>query len=390
MAGGYAKEINELNFHDKLLRLERLADLNPRTKTNCLHVSLNFDPKENLEIENLQEIAKCYMQKIGFGAQPFLVYLHHDAAHQHIHVVSTNIKKDGKRISMHNLGRNESEQARKEIEKKFDLVEAETKQKNQIPDIKSVNVEKAIYGKLETKRAISNIVTAVVGEYKFTSLNELNAALKQFNVIADPGAEGSRMFQNRGLKYSLLDERGNKIGVPVKASSIYGNPTLKSIENKFERGEAERKPHAGHVCELINRALGNHSIRDMRGFQKELYEKGMGIVCSVNEQGFLYGITYVDHHTKCVFKGSDLGKQYSAAIIRERLQVSKGIAENPKHRKSGIKNHPRLHEPGELRDRAPIQIESAFLHSLLDPVKDSGFIPWQLKRKRKRKKRTNP
>jgi hypothetical protein len=53
------------------------------------------------------------------------VYQHLDAAHPHIHIVATNIQKDGTRISLHNIGRNQSEQARKEIEIEYGLVKAQ-------------------------------------------------------------------------------------------------------------------------------------------------------------------------------------------------------------------------------------------------------------------------
>ena len=53
---------------------------------------------DKLSKEKLKEIANEYMQKIGFGEQPYLLYQHHDAGHPHIHIVTTNIKADGKRI----------------------------------------------------------------------------------------------------------------------------------------------------------------------------------------------------------------------------------------------------------------------------------------------------
>jgi hypothetical protein len=36
-----------------------------------------------------------------------------------------------------------------------------------------------------------------------------------------------------------------------------------------------------------------------------------------SNEGQLYGITYVDHKTRCVFNGSSLGKEYSAKGIQE-------------------------------------------------------------------------
>jgi len=47
----------------------------------------------------------------------------------HVHIVTTNIKADGKRIELHNLGKNQSEKARKEIEIHYGLVKAEDMKK---------------------------------------------------------------------------------------------------------------------------------------------------------------------------------------------------------------------------------------------------------------------
>src|SRR6185312_2169 len=193
LAEGYPKAHHDLTFRDKYWRLQKLAELNPRVTTHCLHVSLNFDISEKLPDEKLCRVAMEYMQRIGFGAQPYLVYRHDDAAHKHVHIVSTNIQKDGKRISLHNLGRIQSEEARKAIEVAFGLVKAADKRKTG-ENIVTAPAVKVIYGKSETKRAITNVVTAVVRDYKFASLPELNAVLMQFNVLADRGAESTRMY----------------------------------------------------------------------------------------------------------------------------------------------------------------------------------------------------
>jgi hypothetical protein len=51
---------------------------------------------------------------------------------------------------------------------------------------------------------------------------------------------------------------------------------------------------------------------------RSLQKENIQVVLRQNEQGLIYGITYVDHHTRCVHNGSDLGKQYSAKEIQER------------------------------------------------------------------------
>src|SRR5687767_13289358 len=231
-AVNFIAEPDHLNFYSKLSRFENLIEKNTRAKTNAVHISLNFDIGEKLSQSKLNEIAATYMNKIGFGDQPYLVYQHLDAAHPHLHIVTTNIQEDGKRISIHNLGKNQSEQARKEIEEKYGLVKAGSKQKQGF----APTLNKAIYGKSETKRTINNIVTEVMKRYNFSSLAEFNAVLRQYNVMADRGKEGMTMFNKNGLLYTMLDSKGNKVGVPIKASALYCKPTMKNLDGQFNLG----------------------------------------------------------------------------------------------------------------------------------------------------------
>jgi hypothetical protein len=203
LASGFAGDIEKMNFNQKLQRFEKLLMLKPSVKTNTLHISLNFDAAEKLHKETLQKIAITYMDKIGFGDQPFLAYQHHDAAHQHIHIATVSIQPNGDAINLHNIGRIQSKKAREEIESEFNLVKAQGKQYKPEPAIKPIDLQKAHYGKTPTKRTVSNTVNAVISAYKFTSVAELNAILRQFNVIADRGTEDTMMFQKKGLVYGL-------------------------------------------------------------------------------------------------------------------------------------------------------------------------------------------
>jgi hypothetical protein len=315
-ASGFIQNADRLKFKDKLEGFTTLTRMNTRAKTNAIHITLNFDIGENLEQKKLIDIANLYMNKIGFGDQPYLVYQHFDAGHSHIHIVSTNIKYGGERISIHNIGRNQSELARKEIEKLFGLVQAESKskQKDLIPTLK---IEKALYGKSPTKQSISKVVAAVVRSYKYTSLPELNAALNQFNVLAYQGKEGSFIKDKKGLLYIMLDSKGNRIGVPIKASAIYGKPTLAKLEKQFKLNEVLRLPFKNYVKDKVEVSL--HENPKLKDFVTALEKNNIKTVFRKNEEGRIYGITFVDNQNRVVFNGSDLGKQYSAKAITDRL-----------------------------------------------------------------------
>src|SRR5690606_23129346 len=216
--GNYPVDVEGLSLSMKLNLLLKRMELNPNVKTNSVHISLNFDPSESgLGEEKLMAIAHTYMEKIGFKEQPYLVYQHFDAGHPHIHLISTNIRPDGSRIDLHNIGRNQSEKARKEIEKSFGLVEAEGRGNQQVYKPEPIAMGVVRYGKIQSKKALTNVLNAVLSSYKYTSLPELNAVLGLYNVMADHGSEKSKIFKGGGLVYRILDGQGKPTGVPIKA-----------------------------------------------------------------------------------------------------------------------------------------------------------------------------
>lgn len=319
LSSGFATDITSLSVVQKLQRFETRTMLNPRVKTNALHITLNFDAQDKLDDAKLQQIAMDYMERIGFGEQPYLVYRHSDAAHAHVHIATTNIRADGERIDIHGIGRTLSEEARKALEKKYGLVQAQGRQASNALGIKPADIEKAVYGKHLTKRAITNIVNAVIRTYRFSSLAEMNAVLKQFNVMADRGAESTAMYQKNGLRYSIIDTNGEKIGVPIKASTIYGKPTLAKLEKKFIQGKEKRKPHRAPLKQDIEKVFRQYTTITKATFIAELAKENVHAAFRTNEQGFTYGVTFVDNRNKTVFNGSDLGKGYGVKAIMERF-----------------------------------------------------------------------
>jgi len=317
LASRFGLDIEQLELRHKVARFEHLTKLNSRVKTNAVHIMLNFHQSENLSAEKMQHIAVDYMDRIGFGDQPFLAYKHDDANHPHIHIVTTNIRADSTRIDMHNIGRIQSEKARTEIELEYHLLKAEGRGTEQ--PILPANIEPAAYGEKQTKRSIYNVVTAVLRSYKFTSLAEYNAVLKTFNVIADRGPEDSSMFKKRGLIYSILDADGKRVGIPFKASSFAGKPILNKVESKFASNLEKRKTYAEQLRSAVSKVLDKDRLTTQNQLVNILGKQGISVLVRQNSEGRIYGLTYVDHNSRCVFNGSDLGKSFSAKAILERL-----------------------------------------------------------------------
>lgn len=300
LASQFGCDVDELKFSQKLTVFESLNLLNPKSKVNTLHLSLNFPPEETLNTETLQRIAMDYMEKIGFGSQPYLVYQHNDTGHTHLHIVTTTIRPDGKPIYLHNIGKRLSEPARKAIELEYGLIRAESrKQHNKIP---------------EPENNIESIVSKVVYAYNFTSLDELNAVLRRFDIIADRGNVNSAMYQNNGLIYCKIDENGYKKGVPIKASSIYSGPTLSVLEKKFEVNRLIRPPYQMIAQKKINSILAK--CHTTTSFMHELTKNNISCSLQYEPDGMIKEISFVDHHFKSVFSSNDIGLSVNAILYK--------------------------------------------------------------------------
>ena len=378
---GFGLAADELNFYQKLARFEKLLEKNSRVKTNALHISLNFDPSEKFSREKLMEIADTYMAKLGFGQQPYLIYEHRDAGHPHIHIATTNVQADGQRIDLNNIGRNQSEKARKEIEMDFGLVKAEDrKQQQQLMDIIGMKLEKLTYGKQQTKRAISNIVGKVMQEYKFASLAEYNAVLGCYGVVASRGAEGTRMFQGRGLSYQAIDKNGKMMGASVKASAIYGKPTLAELEQRFEKNKGLKHRYKAMLKLSIDRAVQTFPKGHV-GLTAKLKQQEISIIYRSNAEGRTYGLTFVDHRHKVVMNGSQLGKAYSLKGLEQRL----GFRETgqPMAKQAQLGNDHQINVPTK-------QVHGEnLLEQLLKSPEDLSQVPLAFKKRKKRRKRNH-
>jgi len=377
--GNYPIDIEKMSESFKLGVFLKQLQLNENVKRSAVHISLNFDRSDkDLSEEKLMEIASSYMEKIGFGAQPYLVYQHHDAGHPHLHIATINVRADGSRINMHNIGRNQSETARKELEISFNLVRADSRNKHSPALINAIDAEKIKYGAIDSKRAIASVLNAVIPHYKYTTLGELNAVLNLYNVKAERGKENSKMFQNKGLVYQILDENKKTVGVPIKASSFYSKPTLPRLEINFAAAKTSRMINMKRTRNAVDLLLLKYPSIMLSQLETRLANQGITAVVRKNEQGFIYGMTYIDHNTRCVFNGSSLGPEYAAKGLLQRL---------------GHSSHSEKHYtvPDGTAQKQGSFISAGEVQRIIDEVLYAGtpsdYVPRELKNKRKKRKR---
>ncbi len=382
LAANYPKAAAELSLAQKLRLLQRQTALNERVTRPSVHISLNFAPGEELSPDVLCALAQDYMQRIGFGEQPYLVYRHRDAGHPHLHLVSTKVRADGSRIDMHNIGRQASEKARQALEQTYGLRRAQ--ERRHALDLPSQAVPARIvhYGRTETKQAMQAVLDAVLPHYRYTSLPELNAVLGDYRLAAERGSANSRVYRHRGLLYRIVDEQGRGVGVPLKASAFRGNYTLSYLEQRFALNQALREPHRLRLRQRLDLAL-LRPPGSLAALKRVLEQEGIQLVLRQNAAGLVYGLTYVDHHTRCVFNGSTLGKGYSAKAVLERCTTQPGSDLLAARLTQRVAPGPTL--PDTLHGFWPGTGRA--LGEVLQPTEAFDYVPRQLTQRRKRKKR---
>jgi hypothetical protein len=304
-------EDGNFDIHTCLQSFEPYLLANKRTEKPVLHISLNPDPKDNLSDEQLSEIAQIHMQKMGYGEQPFIVYKHEDIERKHIHIVSLRVDENGKKID-HNFERRRSMDICRELEHKYGLVPADQKQRQEGLPLKPVQVEKG-----DVKHQIANVIRQAAKDYHFLSLKEYKALLTLYNIGVEEVKGEIKGKEYKGLVYSALDDKGKKVGTPFKSSLFEKSVGIDALEKRMEKS-AEIIKNRGlkeRSKKIISTAL--RSTNNRADFEGALKKQGISVLFRENEQGRIYGATFIDHEQKCVFNGSRLGKEFSANVFND-------------------------------------------------------------------------
>ena len=73
-------------------------EANRRTTNTVFHVSLDPSPEDRLTDDQLRDIAQEYMERMGYGNQPYIVFKHKDIDRQHLHIVSLRVDEKGRKL----------------------------------------------------------------------------------------------------------------------------------------------------------------------------------------------------------------------------------------------------------------------------------------------------
>ncbi len=279
-----------------------------RTKKPVLHISLNPHPDDKLTDQDFEILAREYLEKLGFGEQPFIIYKHEDIDRHHIHIVTVNVNEQGKRLNQDFLFRR-SKKITTEMEEKYNLHKAQREKITPDMPIKKVDPSGDI------KRQVANTVKMVGMRYKFQTMGEYNAVLSLYNIRCEQTDGRVNGREYHGLVYFSTDDDGKVIANPFKASRLGKFASRTAVEGRFERAKdkIDVASTRNRVADVLSR------ITDKEDFTSKLKDCGIDVIFRYTDEGRIYGVTFIDHNTMTVLNGSRLGKQFSANALNERF-----------------------------------------------------------------------
>ena len=304
----YQSKEGRYTMEDVLADMEALIPKNCRTKKTVFHCSLNPHPDEKLSDERLTQIAKEYMEALGYGKQPYIVFKHNDIAREHIHIVSLRINGEGKKIN-DKFEKRRSKKITDTLERKFGLIPS-----SKVTDKAMKETPKIDTNKGNIKEQVANVVRMVLKHYHFCSLGELNAILSAYNLAVEEVKTEFRGKKYDGLVYVPTDGKGNKAGTPIHASDIGRGVGYTAVQNKVQKSKQAIKLLIPTIRRKILGVMCTSPDTEEK-LRQRLEEQGVRVTIRKNESGRIYGITFIDDKEGIALNGSRLGKGYAANVF---------------------------------------------------------------------------
>jgi len=386
----------KVNVAQVLADFEKRMPRQMRTEKPVIHISLNPHPDDKLTDGELTQMAHEYMQRMGYGDQPYIIVKHEDIDRHHLHIVSVRVDEQGKRVKS-DFTKRRSLAIIRDFEQRYGLHHGNKREEERLSNrIPPVNPFEG-----DIKKQVGNTVKAVL----FQTIGELRALLSLYNLTVEEVRGNVRGEDYNGLVYSVIDADGNKIGNPFKSSLFGKSVGYEALKKKAAFSKKNIKDR--NLTEPTKKALEYALKRtyDKDEFVRMLKEKGIDCVFRYTDEGRIYGATFIDHRTHCVLNGSRMGKAFSANALEQHFNTPpeeqipfKEQKEQEEQPNTGSTSAEGQQQSASLNEQEHYESQGGFA-SFLDaldflntdnPVTDAEEEAFRRRLQRKKKKRRGP
>lgn len=222
---------------------------NKAIKKPQFHVAISAEGR-TYDKHQLTGIATQWIEKMGYGEQPYLIVFHKDTLNNHVHLVTTRINKQGKKV----------------------------------------------HSGFENIRALQNL-NSVLG---LDEKHDANAAIeKALTYSFSTKAQFMMIMESQGYK---LSENEGKLNV-IKFGKVQGNINLAAITDKLKTATGE-DPRRKQLTALLYKYAPIYGTPELTNYLKEKH--GLLLIFHAKDGKNPYGYTIIDHAGRAVYKGGEV------------------------------------------------------------------------------------
>ena len=304
--GLYANPGGGYTMEEVLSDMQAAIPKKCRTKNVVFHCSLNPHPDEKLSDEQLTQIAQEYMQTLGYGEQPYIVFKHNDITREHIHIVSLRVNSAGEKIN-DKFENRRSKRITDLLERKYGLIPS-TPSKEQRTNAPASQEHLPLDN---IRSEMAQTLRGILTHYHFCSLGEFKAILEAYQLTVEEVKNTYRGREYNGLVYAPTDEAGKKLCPPIHASKIGRGVGYAAIQHKMKQSKQSIKPFIAGVRQRVL-AVMRTSPRSEEELLDCLEKSELRCIIRKSEGERIYGVTFIDDTLGIALNGSRLGKGYAA------------------------------------------------------------------------------
>lgn len=193
-----------------------VRQLKPNLAKAVYHTSLNLPYTDTLTDEEFTNLARDYLEGMGFQDNQYIIYKHIDQEHSHIHIVANRVKFSGDVVS-DSQDYKRSEALVRKLEKKYNLTQLIPKQESNV--LSKGEIEKCLRtGNVPERLELQNIILEILNQN--VNLKDFVKKLKRKGVQVKLNQSSTGYISGISFEFKATNYKGSDVHKKLSWNNI--------------------------------------------------------------------------------------------------------------------------------------------------------------------------